>query len=173
MFKKIACVCLSIFPLVGVAQLNNPYTISGIGETNHINNATFSGYGDASVAYAKPSILNLSNPASFSFLKHQFPIFSVGTGTKFNKVTDGNETSSSNFTGIPEIGLGLSFAKRFGIAFALKPFSNKNYSITTMNPIGTDTIMHKYIGSGSINQVSGGLSFKITKSVSLKAAFNT
>ena len=161
MFKQIACACLAILPTFAWSQLNNPYTINGIGETNHINNAFFSGYADASTSYAKPSILNTSNPATYAFLKPQFPIFSVGTGTRFSKVDQNGQVSKGNFTGIPEIALGLSIGKRFGLAFGLKPFAHKNYEITDYVAAGEDSIMHKYIGSGSINQAFGGLSFKI------------
>lgn len=161
MFKQIACACLAILPFAGWSQLNNPYTINGIGETNHTNNAFFSGYGDASTSYAKPSILNTSNPATYAFLKPQFPIFSAGTGTRFSSLEKDGEVAKSRYTGIPEIALGLSIGKRFGLAFGLRPFANKSYNLTDYTHIGPDSIMHKYIGSGSINQAFGGLSFKV------------
>ncbi len=161
MFKQIVYALMAFSPLAGFSQLNNPYTVHGIGEANHINNAMFSGYGDANVSYAKPSVLNTSNPASYSFLKYQFPIFSVGTGTRIAFQNEGGNKSTNSYTGIPEIAIGLSFAKRFGLAAGIKPFTSKDYSFTDYQSIGKDSIQHKYIGSGSINQIFLGLSVNI------------
>ncbi len=173
MFKQFASVCITLIPFLGISQLNNSYTVNGLGEKNHINNATFSGYGDASVAYAKESILNTSNPASYSFLKYQFPIFSIGTGTRFSSINTADGKSTTNYTGLPEIAIGLSFAKRFGIAFGLRPFTQKSYSFSETSAIGTDSIYHKYQGTGSLNQFFGGLAFNILNGDKVKWSVGT
>lgn len=161
MFKQIAYTFIALLPFVGNSQLNNPYTVNGIGETNHVNNATFSGYGDAGVAYAKSSVLNISNPASYSFLKQQFPIFSVGTGTRISFQDEKGLKSTSYHTGVPEIALGLSFAKRLGLAAGIKPFTSKSYNFTETQSVGTESIMHRYKGTGAVNQLFLGLSVNV------------
>ena len=144
-----------------------PYSSYGIGERGGIDNAVFSGLGNNTVNMIAPEILNHYNPASYSYLKHQFPLFSAGFSTKFSTFTSGDVSQKNNKTTLNELALGMSFAKRFGFAFGLTPYTKRGYSISEKFAVGTDSVRHDYIGTGDINRFFGGFSVQILKFDSL------
>jgi hypothetical protein len=151
-----------------IAQTNFPYSHSGIGERVNSNHPVFSGMGNNFVSYTHPSILNTNNAATYSFLRHQFPIFSLGLSTRlsFNESAGEKETNTStNFT---EIAFGLSFAKRFGLAFGIKPVHKKSYSFTEKRELMGDSLRYDYIGNGTLNKAFVGFSARILNFDSLK-----
>lgn len=143
------------------AQTNSPYSATGIGEHVGSNSPVFSGIGNHSVTYAMPSVLNSSNPATYSYLRHQFPIFTIGMNTRLSTNHSNGEKEFNNATSISEIAFGLSFAKRFGLAFGIKPIYRKSYNITIKEPLLTDSIRYDYVGSGSVNKAFIGFSANI------------
>lgn len=151
-----------------VAQTNFPYSSSGIGERVNSNHPVFSGMGNNFVSYTHPSVLNTNNPASYSFLRYQFPIFSLGLSNRFSfNESDGVKefNTSTNFS---EIAFGLSFAKRFGLAFGIKPIQKKSYSFTEQRPLMEDSVRYDYIGNGTLNKAFIGFSARILNFDSLK-----
>jgi len=143
------------------AQTNSPYSAAGIGEHVGSNSPVFSGIGNHSVTYAMPSVLNTSNPATYSYLRHQFPIFSIGMNTRLSTNHNNGVKEFNNSTAISEIAFGLSFAKRFGLAFGIKPIYRKSYNISSTEPLLSDSVRYDYIGTGSVNKAFIGLSFNI------------
>ena len=96
------------------AQENSsPYSSYGLGEKGGIENAAISGVGNNKVNFISPSILNISNPASYSYIKQQYPIFSVGLSSRFSTFQSNGATQKNATTGLSELAMGFSFAKRF------------------------------------------------------------
>lgn len=152
----------------GTAQTNFPYSHSGIGERANSNNPVFSGMGNHFVSYTHPSVLNTSNPATYSFLRHQFPIFSLGVASRFSFNESDGAKEFNTVTYIPEIAFGLSFAKRFGLAFGIKPIHRKSYSFMEKRSLMEDSIRYDYIGSGTLNKAFIGFSVRILNYDSLQ-----
>lgn len=151
-----------------VAQTNFSLSALGVGERVESTIPVFSGMGNQSVSYAYPSILNSENPATYSFLRPQFPIFSLGFSSRlsYNELNGSTEFNSLN--NISDISFGVPFAKRFGFAFGLKPKYRKNYNFIEKEPLMGDSILYEYEGSGTLNNFFIGFSAKILNFDSLK-----
>lgn len=154
------------------AQNNqSPYSSYGLGERGGVDHSIFSALGNNSVAMVAPNILNVYNPASYSYIRNQFPLFSLGVSSRISTFEANGTTEKSSKTSINELALGISFAKRFGIAFGLTPFYSRGYSFTENVEINSDgnaiPIQYDYIGSGDINRAFFGVSAQILKFDSL------
>ncbi len=151
-----------------IAQTNSPYSNAGIGERSNLSHPVFSGMGNQFVSYSSPSVLNTYNPASYSFLRHQFPIFSVGFSSRLSYYNQDGAKEFGSYSNISDIAFGLSFAKRFGLAFGLKPLYRKSYSFTEKTMLLADSIKYTYEGKGLINKGYVGFSVKILNFDSLQ-----
>lgn len=168
MFNRLLLILFVSVQYGVIAQSNSPYAYAGTGERVNSNHPVFSGLGNHSSTYSHPSVLNTSNPASYSFIRFQFPIFSVGTGSRFSfNNQDGAKEFNSSFT-ISEVAMGMSFSKLFGFAFGIKPFQRKSYSFTEKSILMSDSIRYQYEGKGSLNKAFLGFSVKILNFDSLK-----
>lgn len=170
---------ISLFLLAVVGQstaqstINSPYSTYGIGERNAFGHATFTSLGGASIAYFDSTVLNFYNPASYSFLGAGQPLFSLGINTQINKATQAG-TSTSNYSGfIDHFAMAFTLKKRYGLAFGLKPFSQKGYEIIQRVAAGTDSVKYTYIGTGGTNQFFVGLSAIILKSETTSLSIGT
>lgn len=168
MINRFLLMALVFVSCEAAAQTNFPYSHSGIGERANSNHPVFSGMGNNFVSYTHPSVLNTCNPASYSFLRHQFPIFSLGVSSRFsfNESDGAKEFNTSTY--IPEIAFGLSFAKRFGLAFGIKPMQRKSYSFMEKRSLMEDSVRYDYIGSGTLNKAFVGFSVRILNYDSLQ-----
>ena len=143
------------------AQNNSPYSFYGIGERGSLGNPVFSGLGNNSVSFIQPTIFNSANPASYSFLRKQYPIFSLGVSSRLSTYSANGSSEFKGYSGISELGFGLSFAKYFGLGFGLTPFTRKGYSFSQVQAFQSDSLRYDYIGSGSTNKAYLGFSAKI------------
>lgn len=150
------------------AQTNFPYSSAGIGERTGANHPVFSGMGNQSVTYAYPSVLNTSNPASYSSLRFHFPIFSVGFSSRLSFTEQDGAEEFNSYSNVSELAFGLSFAKRFGLAFGLKPFHRKSYSFIEKTVLFEDSLYYEYKGTGTLNKAFIGFSANILNYDSLK-----
>lgn len=151
-----------------IAQTNFPYSSAGIGERAGSAHPVFSGMGNQFVTYAYPSVLNTSNPATYSSLRFQFPIFSLGVSTRLSFNESDGKKEFNSASNISEMAFGLSFAKRFGLAFGLKPFYRKSYSFVEKHKLSDDSVRYDYIGSGALNKAFIGFSVELLNFDSLK-----
>lgn len=168
MFNRFLLILLASVAFEAASQTNFPYAKAGLGDKLTSNHSVFSGMGNNFVTYTSPSVLNTNNPASYSYLRHQFPIFALGLSTRlsFNEANGAKEFNGT--TNISEFAFGLSFAKRFGLAAGLKPFQKKSYSFVDQQPLMSDSVRYDYIGGGNLNKLFVGFSFNILNYDSLK-----
>ena len=152
--------CISSF-FFGQKFATSPFSSYGLGEFGSLDNANFIGIGNAHVGMIDSTVLNYYNPSSYSSLAYGQPLFSIGVSYLNSKYTENNQSFSTNLVGINHFSLAVPFAKIFGVAFGLKPFSRVGYSLYENDVIGTDTIRYSYRGSGSINDAFAGFSVKV------------
>lgn len=146
---------------------NSPYSTFGLGDASTVDHAIYTGVGNNRINLVTNSELNTYNPASLSFLRRQFPVFSVGTSSRFSTFTKNGISEESAYTTISEMAFGLSFAKHFGLAFGFKPYIRKGYDFSIQSPLGEDSVLHQYLGSGDVNRAFLSLSTNILKIDSL------
>lgn len=174
MMKKLTILFLFIFSLASAQQYTkSPWSAYGLGEDDQTGNATFTGLGEVRSVYIDSTVLNIYNPASYSFLSHGQPIFSTGAYVQNYQFLEKNSVSKNTALALSHFAFGLSFANRFGVAFGLRPFSNTGYELEKFNWNGTDTITSQLYGSGNLSYAFAGLSIKVLDFQKHKLAFGT
>lgn len=170
MINKLVIVFLALISIeFSQAQSSNsPYSSFGLGDASTVDHSIYTGAGNNRINLITNTELNTFNPASFSFISKQFPIFSVGTSSRFSTFTKNGVSEQSAYTTISEMAFGVSFAKHFGLAFGFKPYIRKGYDFSIQSPLGEDSVLHNYLGTGDINRAFLGLSTNVLKLDSLK-----
>lgn len=151
---------LSVSVCVAQQYSTSPFSTQGIGEAGGLEDAQFGALGNCKAAAIDSNTVNTFNPASYAILSKGQPLFSVGVSSRFSTYTSGSASSKGNVAGLNQIIMVVPFAKRFGFALGLQPYSRKGYSIVQRDTLGTDSIQYSYLGSGSIQQVIGGLAYR-------------
>lgn len=141
----------------------SPFSSYGIGEREGIDNAVFSGLGNTTITYFDSTTLNYFNPASYNTIGQGQPLFSVGISSRLSNYKESGLSNFSKTVVINHFAMGFSFAKHFGFAFGLKPFSRRGYEFSTKELLVTDTIVHTYLGSGNTNEAFLGISSNLIK----------
>ena len=151
----------------------SPFSVNGLGEEDNVGNATFSAIGNTRAVYIDSTILNIYNPASYSFLSHGQPIFSTSTFIQNYQFVQNGSTAKNNAFGLSHLAFGFSFKNRFGFAFGIRPFTNTGYDIinSSLDILTKDTISTYLYGSGNLTYAFAGLSFKILNLNRHKLAF--
>lgn len=156
MYIKLLTITFIGFTLLTNAQKfsNSPFSSYGIGEFGGLENAIFSGMGNTSISNIDSTIVNVNNPSSYASLAFGQPLFSTGISSRFSEFKSGDVISNSKYIGIEQFALAIPFAKRYGLAFGLKPFSRTGYDfydLQTMN--SQQEIKYIYRGSGGTHHV--------------------
>ena len=151
----------------------SPFSVNGLGEEDQTGNASFSALGNTRSVYIDSSVLNIYNPASYSFLSHGQPIFSTSTYVQNYQFVQNGITAKNNTIAFNHIAFGFSFINRFGLVFGIRPFTNTGYDIVSKsfdNNIN-DTLTKMLFGSGNLTYAFSGISYKILNLTNHKLAF--
>lgn len=156
---KLLTIFIIGFTLLTNAQkyTNSPFSSYGIGENGGLDHALFSGMGNTSLAIIDTTVLNFYNPSSYSSLGKGQPLFSTGISSRFSKYESGTESHNSRIIGLDHFALAIPFAKHFGLAVGLKPFSRTGYEFYQLESTSTLNMRYIYKGSGGTHEVFGGL----------------
>ena len=142
------------------SPINSSYSRYGIGLMNFNSTASSFALGGATAAWADTNILNYGNPASYTFIARQRPIFDVGIGGNLTTQNTLTQSASSNGSGLRNITLGLPVSKRIGAVIGTAPFSNLGYEISnTILDDDDNEIQFLYNGDGGLTRLFGGLSY--------------
>lgn len=162
-FQLILIVFSILFTKESLSQntVNTPYSSHGIGTTNDVDNAIFSGMGNSNISYFDSTVLNYFNPASYSSLSKGQPLLSTGVSSRISTFSENGVNYTSSNAVLSHFALGFSVAERFGIAFGFRPYSRRGYEFSSNQTISADTIKNTYTGSGSTNEAFLGLSSRI------------
>lgn len=137
---------------------NSPYSSFGLGEHGGMDHAVFSALGNSTITMIDSTVLNFYNPSSYSSLSKGQPIFSFGISSRLSNYSENGVSSFGNITSIQHFAIAFPFAKRFGLAFGLKPYSRRGYEFSSRNAVGEDSLYYNYSGSGGINEAFLGAS---------------
>lgn len=151
--------------LLATAQkfTNSPFSSYGLGEVGGLDHALFSAMGNNTVSIIDSTVLNFYNPSSYASLGKGQPLFSTGISSRFSEYSSGNDISNSKYIGIDHFVIGIPFAKRFGLAFGLKPFSRTGYEFYQLASTSQEKMKYIYKGSGGTHDVFTGLSVNVLK----------
>jgi long-subunit fatty acid transport protein len=148
----------------GVSQETgvSPYSRFGLGDLNTKHSPGYASIGGASVSLADYTFLNINNPASYSFLKENRPVFEADfTAQYLNLEANGQKTSVST-SNVTRFALGFPVSKKMGLGMGVLPFSSVGYDISSQEAItGVGNVDYLYNGSGGLNRAFVGLGHKI------------
>lgn len=141
---------------------SSPYSSTGFGDTKFYGNAYLMGLGGASTALIDSSEVNSFNPSTYASIASHRPLFSLGLNHFETTYMDkAGNSSPSRYTGITHLAFAFPFAKRFGLAFGLKPYSRRGYNIDSYGLANGDSIHYNYSGNGSIYNVFLGFAANV------------
>lgn len=140
---------------------NSPYSSFGLGEFGGLDHAVFSGIGNSNITLQDSTVLNFNNPSSYSALAKGQPLFSLGVSTRLSDYSENGNSSFESVTGIQHFALAFAFAKRFGLAVGLKPYTRRGYEFSSRKEFEGDSLYYNYSGNGGINEGFIGFSANV------------
>jgi hypothetical protein len=143
---------------------SSPYSTTGIGEEGALPEAPYGGLGNISSIVFDSTLINIYNPASYSYLSFGQPLFSVGVASKLSTYSNDQGHYKGKTTGISNITLAIPFGKRFGIGLGLKPFTRKGYNLSQRAYAYDDSTTFSYKGYGTTDLLFVGVAYSIIKS---------
>ena len=129
----------------------SPYSSLGLGELNGEGYALFSSMGGVALANSDSSIVNSFNPASYSFIARNMPVFQVGLNGKASIFSTETASTNQRHFGLNQFQLGLPVKENWGIGIGIKPYTFTGYTVTKYGVDEGDT------SSVQIAEGSGGL----------------
>ncbi len=165
MHSKLLLIFTLIFSISGRSQQtsNSPFTAYGFGERGSDMLAPFTGLGTCGLTYFDSTVFNPHNPSTYNTLGEGQPLFTIGLNTKINQFDQGDKSSYRTSAYPDPFALAFTLKKHFGLAFGLRPFTQKGYEIVDTTVVGSDSIEYRYLGKGNVNNVFLGLSSNLLK----------
>ena len=148
---------------------NSPYSYFGLGEINHVTTGQATAMGGVTSSSRFGGNINFNNPASYTALNNQSYIFNVGVTAKQSMFTYKDATATQNNSNLNYMTAGFRATKFWAASFGLVPFSSVGYLIekSFIDELTEAKYDQAYVGSGGLNRVYFGNSFKLHKYVSV------
>ena len=156
--------CLCTFLLAGSNDIigqynpNSVYSRFGLGMIDNPGNVVHFGMGGITSPVSDPVALNLSNPASYSFLE----VTNLQTTVKGAHISSTGATAATNYLNGQIHELSMGFKKptsKWGIAMGITPYSSVDYRFSSKDTLSdTLTATYNYTGRGGINRATLGVS---------------
>lgn len=176
-FLASALFCLITFAAWAQPKQNSPYSRFGIGDLLTQSFVHQTAMGSQSAAFHDPYHLNLQNPASYAFLRST--AFETGLFAKYSHLQDSTGNTKNNWTGnISYLALGFTLKSpinevldreknpwKFGMGFALTPYSIVGYNIETAQTLSdVGSVETTFQGSGGTYRLqwSNAVRYKYT-----------
>ena len=169
----IAVVLLSLVTTMACAQagVQSPYSRFGLGQIqDRNNNVRLAGMGGTANAISGKGMINLQNPASYAAIDSLSFLFDAGfyvQNSQFSTTTREEDASNASFD---YAALAFPITNWCRAAFGLRPYSNMDYSVVVDGnmPFVGDYSTY-FEGDGGLNQLVGGLGFRLGKNFAVGA----
>lgn len=151
---------------------NSPYTRYGLGDLSDrafANNAAMGGIG---YGLRNSKHINTMNPASYSAVDSLSFMFDLGMSLKSSNFEENGIKTNAKNASFDYIAMQFRLHPRLGIAVGFTPYSTVGYSFTTsqsVEGVENTTSTSIFTGDGGLQQIFGGLGFKILDNLSVGA----
>ena len=117
--------------------------------------------------------INVMNPASYSAVDSLSFMFDLGMSLKSSNYQENGVKAKAKNSSFDYIAMQFRLHPRLGMVVGFTPYSTVGYSFTTTTPLaGSEyTKTSIFTGEGGLQQVFGGLGFKIRDNLSIGANF--
>ena len=152
-------------------NLTSPYSRFGLGNLSNVVHPEFSSLGGAAISMNGLLTINNYNPASYSFIKQQRFIMSVGVNSKYLSIANNNNVNNSFDAGLSNLNFAFSLNEKWAASFGILPYSQVSYSFSQSDSSYVDgqapqEVNYLYSGSGGLSRFYLGSSFLLDKSLS-------
>lgn len=167
-YKTIFKIGLSLVSIIAAQKVfaqenaNNVFGSNGLGEINNTTHPVYQGMGGTTAAQIDSIHINSFNPSSYANISKGQPIFSIGLDNTLQFSNQNGVAEKGSYLQINHFAFGISFAKRFGFSFGLRPYSRTAYKFAEREILSpSQTMKHEYQGKGSSNLFYGGFAVNV------------
>lgn len=174
----IGLICvLGMFGSVELGAQNSassPYSLYGHGELNDNTPGAYRAMGGVGIGMRNSKVINSMQPASYTAGDSLTFMFDVAATVSWSRYQDASGMRNKGNGNLEYITLQFPLYRRWiALSLGALPYSASGYSFSVSDSLGTDGSNYAhtktYMGSGSVSQVYGGLSFNICNWVAVGA----
>lgn len=151
---------------------NSPYTRYGLGELTDQAFAHNAAMGGIGYALRSNEQINIMNPASYSAVDSLSFMFDVGMGLRSSNYQENGYKTNAKNASFDYLAMQFRLHPRVGFALGFTPYSNVGYNFYQTYDIENSddvTLTNTFYGDGGLQQIFGGLGFKILDNLSIGA----
>lgn len=154
------------------SSTNSPYTRYGLGELSDQAFAHNAAMGGIGYALRSSEQINVMNPASYSAVDSLSFMFDIGMGLKSSNYQENGYKTNAKNARFDYLAMQFRLHPRVGFAVGFTPYSNVGYKFSRTSDIENSdgvTLTNTFYGDGGLQQIFGGIGFKILDNLSIGA----
>lgn len=154
------------------SSTNSPYTRYGLGELSDQAFAHNAAMGGIGYALRSSEQINVMNPASYSAVDSLSFMFDIGMGLKSSNYQENGYKTNAKNASFDYLAMQFRLHPRVGFAVGFTPYSNVGYKFSRASDIENSddvTLTNTFYGDGGLQQIFGGIGFKILDNLSIGA----
>ena len=154
------------------SSTNSPYTRYGLGELSDQAFAHNAAMGGIGYALRSSEQINVMNPASYSAVDSLSFMFDIGMGLKSSNYQENGYKTNAKNASFDYLAMQFRLHPRVGFAVGFTPYSNVGYKFSRTSDIENSddvTLTNTFYGDGGLQQIFGGIGFKILDNLSIGA----
>ena len=154
------------------SSTNSPYTRYGLGELSDQAFAHNAAMGGIGYALRSSEQINVMNPASYSAVDSLSFMFDIGMGLKSSNYQENGYKTNAKNASFDYLAMQFRLHPRVGFAVGFNPYSNVGYKFSRTSDIENSddvTLTNTFYGDGGLQQIFGGIGFKILDNLSIGA----
>jgi hypothetical protein len=153
----------------GAQSTSSIYSIYGLGNIEENSTGTNKGMGGTGIALPSEHSVNFLNPASYDGLDTVVTVFQLGFQGRYTKYSNYSNSQRLFDANFKYITMGLRVSKRLAASFGITTYSTIGYNINLDTQIDGSILTYtkNFTGSGGVNQVYLGGSYRLTKNLVL------
>lgn len=154
------------------SSTNSPYTRYGLGELSDQAFAHNAAMGGIGYALRSSEQINVMNPASYSAVDSLSFMFDIGMGLKSSNYQENGYKTNAKNASFDYLAMQFRLHPRVGFAVGFTPYSNVGYKFSRTSDIENSddvTQTNTFYGDGGLQQIFGGIGFKILDNLSIGA----
>lgn len=140
----------------------SPYSNYGIGNISTTKNATLRAMGNSGYGFRDHTVINSTNPASYTEFDTLSFVFEGGAEFNSLKLSSSTGSETGYYTGLGYLQFGFPIWKYIKASVGITPMSNVGYNvITQVSDEITGNKEFRYQAQGGINDFYGGIAFQV------------
>lgn len=154
------------------SSTNSPYTRYGLGELSDQAFAHNAAMGGIGYALRSSEQINVMNPASYSAVDSLSFMFDIGMGLKSSNYQENGYKTNAKNASFDYLAMQFRLHPRVGFAVGFTPYSNVGYKFSRTSDIENSddvTLTNTFYGDGGLQQIFGGIGFKVLDNLSIGA----